>query len=100
MEITTMCPPMIYGPSLQGFGGDEKNINTSSANIWNLISGKTATLPDNRLPLFADSRDVSRAHFLALETSDAKGQRVPLCGGAFTWQEVSCRRAVLPHSGH
>lgn len=84
----TVNPPMIYGPALQSFGSEE-GINTSSANIWSLISGKTKILPDNRLPLFCDSRDVSKAHLLALEKPEAKGHRFPIYGGAFTWEEVS-----------
>lgn len=97
MEISTMCPPMIYGISRQSFGS-EAGINTSSANIWNLISGKTEVLPDNRLPLFCDARDVSRAHFLALEKKEAKGHRVPLCGGAFTWEEAAdFLKTARPH---
>lgn len=79
---------MIYGISRQSFGSEDK-INTSSGNIWNLISGKTQTLPEDRLPLFCDARDVSRAHFLALEKKEAKGHRVPLCGGAFTWEQAA-----------
>jgi nucleoside-diphosphate-sugar epimerase len=79
---------MIYGPSLQKIPSEDA-INTSTGNIWNLISGKTAVLPEDRLPLFCDTRDVSRAHILALEKPESVGHRVPLCGGAFTWQQAA-----------
>lgn len=79
---------MIYGPSLQSIESED-NINTSSAAIWAIVSGKTEQVPDNRLPLFCDSRDVSKAHLLALEREESVGHRVPLYGGAFTWEEVN-----------
>lgn len=64
-------------------------MNTSTGNIWNLISGKTEFLADDRLPLFCDARDVSKAHIVAIEKSESIGHRVPLCGGAFTWEEAA-----------
>ena len=79
---------MIYGPSLQKIP-TEAAVNTSTGNIWNLISGKTAVLPEDRLPLFCDARDVSKAHLLALESPESIGHRFILCGGSFTWQEAA-----------
>lgn len=79
---------MIYGPSLHKIP-TEAAVNTSTGNIWNLISGKTATLPEDRLPLFCDSRDVSKAHLQALKRPESVGTRVLLCGGAFTWKEAA-----------
>lgn len=79
---------MIYGPSLHKIPSEDA-VNTSTGNIWNLISGKTAVLPDDRLPLFCDARDVSLAHFNALERKQSIGHRYILCGGAFTWTDAA-----------
>lgn len=81
-------PPMIYGPSLHKIP-TEAAVNTSTGNIWNLISGKTPVLPEDRLPLFCDARDVSKAHLLAVEKPESIGHRFILCGGAFTWQQAA-----------
>lgn len=80
-------PPMIYGPSLHSFES-ESSINTSSKAIWSIVSGKTESLPEDRLPLFCDVRDVSRAHILALTKHESIGQRVPLFGGSFVWADA------------
>ena len=79
---------MIYGPALHSFGSED-GINTSSKAIWNIVSGKTPKPPEDRLPMFCDVRDVSRAHILAAQKPESAGRRVLLYGGNFTWQEVS-----------
>ncbi|KAF7975471.1 hypothetical protein HWV62_9501 [Athelia sp. TMB] len=81
-------PPMIYGPALQEAATSPETLNTSSAAIYALFSGRVHAIPDDRLPLFCDVRDVAKAHVLALETEAADGERVPLCGGSFTWKDA------------
>jgi hypothetical protein len=99
---------MIYGPALQESATSPETLNTSSAAIYQLFSGKLQAIPDDRLPLFCDVRgmhshlhkfhknilhtyltDVAKAHVLALQTDGADNMRVPLCGGAFLWKEAS-----------
>ncbi|GAA98285.1 uncharacterized protein L969DRAFT_47020 [Mixia osmundae IAM 14324] len=87
IELVTMCPPMIYSKTIQKVTSKAK-LNTSSATIYNLIS-KPAEMPDNRLPLFCDARDVAKAHVQALKTDGAVGHRVLLCGGSYTWQSAT-----------
>jgi nucleoside-diphosphate-sugar epimerase len=83
LQITTINPPMIFGPPEQSISSNDA-LNTSSKTIYQLISGETKTLPPDGLPLFADVRDVARAHILALQSDSVIGKRVLLSGGPFT----------------
>lgn len=49
-------PPMIYGPALQDSATSPETLNTSSAVIYQLFSGRLQAIPDDRLPLFVDVR--------------------------------------------
>lgn len=82
-EIATICPPMIYGPTLQP-AVKLSNLNTSSKTIYGLI-GSADQMPEDRLPLFCHARDVGDAHVAATEKSQGLGKRWLLCGGKFTW---------------
>jgi len=79
LEITTVNPPYIFGPP------EQSALNTSSAVIYQLISGQ---LPEEGLPLFVDVRDVAQAHVLALKNKSVIGKRVLLSGGPFTFYET------------
>ncbi|KAJ6590852.1 putative flavonol reductase [Mycena sp. CBHHK59/15] len=83
MQITTMNPPMIFGPPLQAVSTPEA-LNTSSQAIYQLISGQTKEIPLDGLPLFVDVRDVATAHILALKNDAMIGKRVLLSGGPYT----------------
>jgi len=54
--VLTVNPPMIYGPALQESAASPETLNTSSAAIYQLFSGKLQAIPDDRLPLFCDVR--------------------------------------------
>jgi len=87
MEIVTMCPPMIYGPPIQACSKAE-DLNTSSATIYNLINSPK-TLPDDRLPLCCDVRDVAKAHVLSIDAIGVTNKRVLLWSGeAFVWDDA------------
>jgi len=88
LELISLNPPMIYGPALQDSATSAESLNTSASMIYQLFSGKLTAIPDDRLPLFADVRDVAKAHVLALTEPGAAGARVPLYGGAFTWAQA------------
>lgn len=79
MVISTLNPPMIYGPPLQKVASRDE-VNTSSQAIYNLINGEPGReVPWNRLPLFVNVRDIALAHVRALEVEDVnkvKSQRV------------------------
>ena len=75
------------GPSIQACSKAE-DLNTSSATIYNLINSPK-TLPDDRLPLCCDVRDVAKAHVLAIDAKGVTNKRVLLWSGeAFVWDDV------------
>jgi nucleoside-diphosphate-sugar epimerase len=83
LQITTINPALIFGPPEQPIQSNDA-LNTSSQTIYQLISGKSKSLPPDGLPLFADVRDVAQAHILALQHDSVVGKRVLLSGGPFT----------------
>ncbi|KAH8914523.1 NAD(P)-binding protein [Atractiella rhizophila] len=89
MELVTINPPMIYGPALQDISSPEA-LNTSSANIYNLLtsSSRSAPLPEDRLPLLSDVRDVAEAHVRAFQVPEAKGHRFIVSNGAILWRDL------------
>ena len=80
------------GPPLQKISGNT-DVNTSSNAIYTLIQPDVhhGQVPWNRLPLFCSVQDVALAHVGASEADakDVKQERFLLCGGAFTWEDVS-----------
>lgn len=87
MAITTLCPPMIYGPPIQATNSAEE-LNTSSATLYALINN-LKQLPDDRLPFFCAVQDVAKAHVLSLKQEGVKNKRVIICADeAFTWRQV------------
>jgi nucleoside-diphosphate-sugar epimerase len=55
-SITTLNPPMVYGPPAQDFESIDK-LNTSSKDIYRLINGSEKTVPATGLPAYVDVRD-------------------------------------------
>ncbi|BGP52862.1 hypothetical protein JCM8202_003944 [Rhodotorula sphaerocarpa] len=98
MVISTLNPPMIYGPPLQKVASRDE-VNTSSQAIYNLINGEPGReVPWNRLPLFVNVRDIALAHVRALEVEDVnkvKSQRFLLYSGAFTWEDAVTHLATV-----
>ncbi|KAJ1024893.1 hypothetical protein NDA18_004179 [Ustilago nuda] len=82
-EIATTNPPMIYAKTIQP-GVKLSNLNTSSKTIYGLIS-HAEQMPEDRLPLFCNARDVGDAQVAATEKPNGMGKRYLLCGGKFTW---------------
>jgi len=83
LQITTITPPMIFGPPEQQVSSTT-SLNTSADMIYQLISGKNKELPPQGLPLFVDVRDVAQAHVLALKNDSVIGKRVLVSGGSYT----------------
>ncbi|KAH8926328.1 putative cinnamoyl-CoA reductase [Atractiella rhizophila] len=87
LELVTINPPMIYGPPGQPLRGPE-DLNTSSINVYRLISGEVASMPEDRVPPLCDVRDVADAHVKALQVEDAKGGRFIIASGSMLWRDV------------
>lgn len=84
--VSTICPPMIYGPNEHEVT-DLSKLNTSSADIYRLMNGSEKEVPDTSFFAFADVRDVGDAHMKAYETAGAAQQRYFITSGNFTYQE-------------
>jgi nucleoside-diphosphate-sugar epimerase len=55
-SITTLAPPMVYGPLLQGFESMSK-LNESSNEIYRLFNGSLKEVPETAFWAYADVRD-------------------------------------------
>lgn len=87
-SITTLCPPMIYGPPIHS-PPSLAELNESNSQLWKIISsGKDAEVPDAHTPLYVDVRDIAMTHVLALENPKAEGQRYTVVGAQYSNQEV------------
>ncbi|KAJ6516362.1 hypothetical protein C8R45DRAFT_241387 [Mycena sanguinolenta] len=68
-RVTSICPPMVYGPPSQVVNAIPA-LNTSSKAIWNLINGKSSDpVPKSGIVSGVDVRDVGYLHVRAVETA-------------------------------
>ena len=87
-NVTTLCPPMIYGPPIHS-PPSLAELNESNSQLWKIISsGKDAEVPLAHTPLYVDVRDIAMAHILALENPKAANQRYAIVGAQYSNQEV------------
>ncbi|KIO34524.1 hypothetical protein M407DRAFT_240425 [Tulasnella calospora MUT 4182] len=82
--LTTICPPMIYGPPEQELS-DLSALNTSAAEIYGYFCGTRE--PGNRVWLWVDVRDVALAHVLAAESTAAESHRYIVTSGNYSAQQ-------------
>ena len=71
--LTTLCPPMIYGPVMHQVKNLD-DLNTSSTRILKLYQGTQRSGPVGS-PMHIDVRDLAIAHVLAIENPHAANQR-------------------------
>lgn len=94
--LTTLCPPMIYGPPIhyspdsvpkEGISG----LNTSTARLINGILGKDPLFAPKvatpGLPAWIDVRDIARALVSTIELPDDDNERVILSGGVAYYED-------------
>jgi nucleoside-diphosphate-sugar epimerase len=91
--VSTICPPMIYGPVEHDT--DIKSLNTSIADFYRFMDGSQKEPGETAFPAFADVRDVGLAHLRAYERSEPG--RFFITSGNFENRDV-CRilRETLP----
>ncbi|MEM1229481.1 MAG: aldehyde reductase [Pseudomonadota bacterium] len=77
VELATVNPALVLGPAL------EKDYGSSLEALYLLLTGAYPLLPKLGFEI-VDVRDVAALHRLALETSEAAGQRF-LCANGFRW---------------
>ena len=86
--IATVCAPIVIGPRVGGFKSLD-DLNTSNAAIWTLLSsGKDGVVPETRVPVAIDGRDVAAAHIAALELLRDRNERYVVSAGTFSQQAV------------
>lgn len=86
-SLSTICPPMVYGPAIGALGILDK-LNTSSADIYRLTNGSSSDVPETAFYAFVDARDVGEAHLKAYEVPEAAGQRYFTTAGRYTYQQI------------
>jgi nucleoside-diphosphate-sugar epimerase len=95
-SIATICPPMTYGPLEHAIDSVSK-LNTSSMDIYRLMSGYEKDVPQSTLFAFCDVRDVALAYLKAYEVPEAANQRFLVAGGRYSYQMVcDIIRRVIP----
>ncbi|KAI1734171.1 3-beta hydroxysteroid dehydrogenase/isomerase family protein [Xylaria scruposa] len=87
--LTTMNPPMVYGPVIHSLSSLDA-INTSNARFVSLLKGNPSTpCPPTVNYLFVDVRDLALAHVLALEKPEAENQRFLVTAGNYSNAEIA-----------
>ncbi|KIY53248.1 NAD(P)-binding protein [Fistulina hepatica ATCC 64428] len=91
--------PMTFGPPLQPIE-NLLSLNTSTALVWSAMKGAwsegTPSAPGP--PVFADVRDVARAHLAAIESPQAHGRRLFLVGDEFHNETIA--RIIIQNFPH
>lgn len=87
-DLATINPPFVFGPVVHHMAS-LADVNTSNGNMVALIVGRwKAEIPPTGVHLFADVRDVARAHVAAMERPAAGGQRFFITAGHFANKEI------------
>ncbi len=86
--ITTMCPPMVFGPIVHYLNSLEA-LNTSNQRIRNFITGQAKSeIPDTGTFIWVDVRDLALAHVKAIEVPQAANKRFFITVGYFSNKEL------------
>ena len=86
-SITTILPPMVYGPAAHIIT-NLNHMNESSSAIYALMNGSSTTVPKTVFYGFVDVRDVAEAHVCAYENPAAGGQRYLCAAGTYTFHRI------------
>lgn len=73
--LTTLCPPMVFGPVAHPAVPSPAHLNESNAQLWAAVATPTVPLPEARVPFWIDVRDLAQAHVAALVSEQAAGKR-------------------------
>ncbi|KAJ9125380.1 hypothetical protein QFC22_000340 [Naganishia vaughanmartiniae] len=87
-KLSTICPPMIFGPPIH-YVSSLDALNTSSAAVYALMKpdgSSTKEVPETQFPAYADVRDVATAHYETV-ARDLEG-RYLICNGAYDNQHI------------
>lgn len=85
--LNTVNPVYVFGP--QKFDSDvSERLNTSCELVNQFVHAKPETNVAGVSGQFIDVRDVAKAHLLAFQRDDIKGQRLLLANGNFSAQDI------------
>ncbi|BGP43877.1 hypothetical protein JCM10449v2_007934 [Rhodotorula kratochvilovae] len=71
-KLSTICPPMVFGPPLQVIESLD-SLNTSSGAVWSVVDADA--VPETQFPVGTDSRDIANLHVLASTTDEGADKR-------------------------
>lgn len=87
-DLATINPPFVFGPVVHHMSS-LADVNTSNGNMVALIVGRwKSEIPPTGVHLWADVRDVAKAHVAAMERPDAGGNRFFVTAGHFSNKEI------------
>ncbi|KAF8335947.1 NAD-binding protein [Cantharellus anzutake] len=88
-DLTTILPPLVFGPLIH------QTTSLSKLNETSILFLKRVTNPPLQAHFpgvsgnLVDVRDVALAHALALESDKAGGERFIVSNGPFAWQQIT-----------
>ncbi|KAF7553696.1 hypothetical protein G7Z17_g3430 [Cylindrodendrum hubeiense] len=93
-DLVVINPTMVYGPLYDpAIFGSPQELNQSNFGLWNnfLRPGLSSSspVPANTLHLYADVRDVARAHVLSVTTPEASGKRFIISADRISNQRIA-----------
>ncbi|EGW31912.1 uncharacterized protein SPAPADRAFT_152113 [Spathaspora passalidarum NRRL Y-27907] len=87
-DITVVAPVYCFGPQAYGIK-DKSKLNLS----MQMVNTVLTLTEDDDIPefgnIFADIRDVARAHIVAFESDEARGQRLLVATENFTFDKIA-----------
>lgn len=87
-DLVTLCPPMTFGPIRHPVDNPQE-LNESNAKLWQIAAGDH-TLPEARVPVWIDVRDLAKAHVECLYRPSAGMQRyTPASPEKFSYELVA-----------
>ncbi|KIO31204.1 hypothetical protein M407DRAFT_221003 [Tulasnella calospora MUT 4182] len=85
-SVTTLCPPMVFGPPEQELTS-LNNLNQSNTDIYDVFNGTSE--PRYGTWVWVDVRDLARAHVAAIDSPAAANQRYLLSAGNYSPQAIA-----------
>ena len=85
-SISTVLPGFIYGPLEHPT--TIETLNTSSAYIYNMMTGHFKEVPETGFYAFVDARDAAECHLRAYESAAAANERFSCIARTFSYEQV------------
>ncbi|CAK5279249.1 unnamed protein product, partial [Mycena citricolor] len=83
-DLTVLNPPLVLGPEIHAVSTPAE-LNTSSRMMYQGLTQAGATVGGGS---WVDVRDLALAHVRAIQKEEAGGERIIVCEGTYTWQDM------------